>query len=198
MSLHRLASCPVSDHDIVVDSIDALREAVATAAPGTTVGVDGHIDINADGLGDVLVTAAGVTLTCASDNAGLSGTPTQAVIWVQADDVTVEHLAVSASVESGIVFGSIEPASGITADNGTATPNAVSCTRTCIRFDGTDNAEISHNDVTAPGKLFGIAAREATNTAIIANAVSDCGVFCVALLGSTDVRLALNEISRHD
>lgn len=192
--------CPVDlgDIDIVVDSITALRAAVTGSPAGTVIGIDGLLDINADGLGDVVVSAAGVTLTCASDGAGLTGTPTAAMLWVQADNVTVKYLAVSASTESGIVFGSNDPSSGISADNGTVSHNTVACVRTCIRFDSTDGAEISHNDLTAPGKNFGIAARQATNVAIVSNVVSDCGFICISALGSSDVKLAHNDISVTD
>lgn len=171
-------TCTATDHDIVVETITDLRIVVASAVPGSVVGVRGQLDINSDGNGDVIVSAEGITVTCASDDAGLVGVPTSAVLWVQADNVTVEQLNIEAYAERGLMFGDRLGTGLFTADNGVARGNRVACERTCISFVAVNGGLADSNDVTAGGKTFGIAASGGSNVTITRNNVSDC-LLCI-------------------
>lgn len=192
-----VGGCPVSEHDIVVDNIADLRVAAGSAAPGSVIGIDGMLDINSDFLDDVIVTVEGVTVTCASDDAGLSGFAATAVLWVQADNVTVKHLAIEALVERGVVFGDHYDTGTISADGGEALANSVNCARTCIGFMGVDGGLARNNDVTAGFKFFGIVASGGRNVTVEENSVSDC-IMCVRMAQHTDGLVAQNTVERCD
>ncbi len=177
-------TCPVTSHEIVVDNIVDLRLAAATAAPGSVIGIDGMIDINSDGGEDVMVSVPGVTITCASDDAGLTGFSDPgagaAVLWIQADDVTVRYLNVDASFGRGILFGDRFFSGAISANNGLAEYNRLSCTITCLFFWDVDGGIGRHN-VVAPAALanFGFVALFGQNVTFSDNLASNCAGGCV-------------------
>lgn len=176
-------TCPVTSHDIVVDNIADLRLAAATAAPGSVIGIDGMIDINSDGGEDVMVSVPGVTITCASDDAGLTGFSDPgagaAVLWIQADDVTVRYLNVDASFGRGIFFGDRFFSGAISANNGLAEYNRLSCTITCLFFWDVDGGIGRHNVVAPLLANFGLVALFGQNVTFSDNMVSNCAGGCV-------------------
>jgi hypothetical protein len=175
-------TCPVTSHDIVVDNIADLRLAAATAAPGSVIGIEGMIDINADGGQDVVVSVPGVTVTCASDDAGLAGfsdpDASAAVLWIQADDVTVRHLNVDASIGRGILFGDRFFGGLISANNGLAEYNRLSCTITCLFFWDVNGGVGRHNVVAPALANFGLVALFGQNVTFSDNMVSNCAFGC--------------------
>ncbi|MDH3840279.1 MAG: right-handed parallel beta-helix repeat-containing protein [Chromatiales bacterium] len=177
------STCPVTSHDIVVDNIADLRLAAATAAPGSVIGIDGMIDINSDGGQDVMVSVPGVTVTCASDDAGLTGFSDPgagaAVLWIQADDVTVRYLNVDASFGRGILFGDRFFSGAISANNGLAEYNRLSCTITCLFFWDVNGGIGRHNVVGPALANFGLVALFGQNVTFSDNMVSNCAGGCV-------------------
>jgi hypothetical protein len=184
------AGCSASDHDMIVASIESLRTAVATAAPGSVIGIDGPLDINSDGEADILVSAPGITITCASNDAGLFGEAVVAVLQVLANDVTIEHLNVEAEIERGIQFTDV--------DNGEAINNKISCERTCINVLGTTNTLADGNDITQGFKLYGIAGSNNRGLEVRNNSIAGCW-FCVALIvGDIDSLIEANTVEACD
>lgn len=164
--------CSVTGHDVVVSTIEDLRVAVAGSAPGTVIGINGVLDINGDGGGDVVVTADGITLTCASDGAGLVGHPAVAVLNVPSSQVRIERLTITALPETGGADRSRSV--WVEGDGGVLSHNQVECTRTCILFIGASGGTVDHNDLTSGSKAYAIGVANGRDIVVTNNTVVDC------------------------
>ena len=183
-------TCSATPPDVVVSTLAELRDAVSLSAPGSVVGVAGSLDINSDGLDDVVVTAPGITITCATDGAELYGASNSAVLDVRAPDVRIEGLRIFAP------FGDARRgASGVVvrADGGVVAGNDLYCDRTCIFFLGVDGGLAEDNHVSFP--WFGVGAQGVANVVVRDNEIETCLIGCVVLLGTESVEATGNALS---
>lgn len=138
------AQCPASP-DFVVSTEAALRDAVATAPPGSTIAIDGMIALS---TGPIVITRSDLRLTCAAPGAGLEilpGSPTGRLIRIHAPRVAVSglrlagHLAVASAVH-------VESRGGVLAVDVSITDNDMLCsTSPCVFLIGTPRAVIARN-----------------------------------------------------
>jgi nitrous oxidase accessory protein NosD len=176
------ATCPMNPYDILVDNTADLRVAVADPAnAGATIAIQGLLNVNDDGLANVEVFAPGITLTCASDGAGLTGAPSGALLEVLADDVTVEWLNFSSAfTPAGNNFGI-----RAWANNDVVRHNMLQCRpfdeptfAVCVLFIQGSGGLAEHNTVT--GSNIGIVAFLGDTATIRNNSVSECAT-CVLI-----------------
>lgn len=95
-------ACPTAFDHVATDQASLLA-AVAAAAPGDVIGIDGFFPLTQP----VEVTAAGVTVTCVSPGSGLANDPSANLGFLLAtavDDVTIEGLRLDATNGSWPVY----------------------------------------------------------------------------------------------
>jgi nitrous oxidase accessory protein NosD len=189
------AACPMATSDVIVSDIAALRAAVADPAnAGKTIAIQGQLDINADFGSDVIMPVDGITLTCASDDAGLTGVPGTSLLTILGSDVTVEHLRLVSGIKGdGRNFGIAS-----LGDNNLIRHNDIEC-RPFFEDDfsvgilieeGLTN-EARHNTVT--GGNIGVVAFLSDSVTIADNTVSDC-LTCILAQASTSPDMLRNVV----
>jgi len=188
-------TCPMNAYDVLVDNITALRDAVSDPAnAAATIAIEGQLSVSSDGQGDVLIEQPGITLTCASDGAGLSGVPNTALLTVLADDVTVEHLTFTSGFKpSGSNFGI-----AVLGNRGVVRQNMLQCRlfdeptfAVCVLFQGGSGGLAEHNRVI--GGNIGIVAFQGDTATLRNNTVSDC-LTCVLIQAHAGGTAELNEV----
>jgi hypothetical protein len=145
-------ACPASP-DVVVTTEGQLVDALATAAAGAVIGLDGVIPITAD----VIVSTPNITLTCATPGSGLVAQAEAGVIEVvtaAANGVSVDRLLLDASNASDPFF-----ADGVA--DVRFTNNSVLCGPTvnvgsCGFLNATPNAVVRGNQFRSTGSFTGL------------------------------------------
>jgi hypothetical protein len=146
------AACPTTP-TVVVTTESQLNEALASAGPGSVIGIDGLIGLTAD----VIVTTPNITLTCASPGSGLFAQADAGVIvllTVAANGVTVDRLALDGG-NADDVFAA-DAAADVRFSN-----NSVLCSPafnggSCGLFNATPGALVSGNRFQSTGSFSGL------------------------------------------
>lgn len=150
------AACPATPTVTVSDEAD-LRNAIAAAAPGAVIAIQGMIGLNQD---DSIFTA-GLTITCATPGSGLfavAGAGVQDLIAVGARHVTVDHLVLDASQAGDSPVGAFNDGTTFFAESVRITNNTGTCAPggECVFVSGGLGAVITDNAFQAPGSFSGI------------------------------------------
>jgi hypothetical protein len=172
------AACPMNPYDILVDTIEDLRNAVADPGnAGATIAIQGLLNVNDDGFANVQILVPGITLTCASDDAGLTGAPVNgALLEVLADAVTVEWLNFSSDfTPAGLNWG----IHSVLVNDVIIRHNMLQCRpwdetlvlTVCILLRGGSGGLAEHNTVT--GGNIGVVAFLGDNASLRNNSVSE-------------------------
>ena len=150
------AACPATPTVVVSDEA-GLRTAIATAAPGAVIAIQGMIGLTQDDT----IRAAGVTVTCATPGSGLfavAGGGAQDMLTVDARKVTVDHLVLDASQAADGPYLSENDGVTAFAESTTFTNNTVICppNGVCAFIAGGIGAVVSDNRFQALGSFTGI------------------------------------------
>ena len=150
------AACPATPTVTVSDEA-GLSTAIATAAPGAVIAIQGMIGITQDDT----IRTAGVTITCATPGSGLiavAGGGAQDMLTVDARKVTVDHLVLDASQAADGPYLSENDGVTAFAESTTFTNNTVTCppNGVCAFIAGGIGAVVSDNQFQALGPFTGI------------------------------------------
>ena len=150
------AGCPATPTVTVSDEA-GLRNAIATAAPGAVIAIQGMIGLTQD---DSIFTA-GLTITCATPGSGLfavAGAGVQDLLAVGARNVTIDHLALDASQAGDSPVGAFNDGTTFFAESVRITNNTGTCAPggECVFVSGGLGAVITDNAFQAPGSFSGI------------------------------------------
>jgi len=150
------AACPATPTVTVSDEA-GLRNAIATAAPGAVIAIQGMIGLTQDDT----VRTAGITITCATPGSGLfaaAGGGAQDMLTVDARKVTVDHLVLDAGQAGDGPY--LTENDGITAfaESTTFTNNTVTCPANgvCAFVAGGIGDVVNNNSFNAQGPFTGI------------------------------------------
>src|SRR2546429_5674279 len=149
------AACPTTATVTVSDEA-ALRSAIATAAPGAVIAIQGMIGLTQDDT----IRTAGVTVTCATPGSGLVGVAgggAQDMLTVDARKVTIDHLVLDASQAADGPYLSENDGVTAFAESTTFTNNTVTCppNGVCAFVAGGIGAIVSDNRFQALGPFTG-------------------------------------------
>src|SRR5947207_5089825 len=150
------AACPPTATVTVSDEA-GLRSAIATAAPGAVIAIQGMIGLTQDDT----IRTAGVTVTCATPGSGLfavAGGGAQDMLTVDARKVTIDHLVLDASQAADGPYLSENDGVTAFAESTTFTNNTVTCppNGVCAFVAGGIGAIVSDNRFQALGPFTGI------------------------------------------
>ena len=150
------AACP-SAPTVTVSDETGLRNAIATAAPGAVIAIQGVIGLTQDDT----VRTAGITITCATPGSGLfavAGGAAQDMLTVDVRKVTVDHLVLDASQAADGPYLSENDGVTAFAESTTFTNNTVTCppNGVCVFIAGGIGPVVSDNRFQALGSFTGI------------------------------------------
>jgi Right handed beta helix region len=150
------AACPATPTVTVSDEA-GLRTAIASAAPGAVIAIQGMIGLTQDDT----IRTAGITITCATPGSGLfavAGGGATDMITVDARKVTVDHLVLDASQAADGPYLSENDGVTAFAESTTFTNNTVTCPPdgVCAFVAGGIGAVVSDNRFQALGPFTGI------------------------------------------
>lgn len=127
--------------DVVVDNEDALHDEVENAAPGSTIAIQGTIQLDEQ----VFVNTEDVTLTCASPGAGLKVGAAYLLLTSVSPNTVVRNLELNAAGKSRTVEASGD------ADGFVVRDNEITCAReSCVFTAGVDEVVVENNTAVSP------------------------------------------------
>ena len=150
------ASCPATP-TVIVSEEAGLRNAIATAAPGAVIAIQGMIGLTQDDT----VRTAGITITCATPGSGLfavAGGAAQDMLTVDVPKVTVDHIVLDASQAADGPYLSENDGVTAFAESTTFTNNIATCppNGVCAFVAGGIGEVVSDNQFQALGPFTGI------------------------------------------
>ncbi len=146
--------CPMSATVVVTDEVGLLA-ALAGAAAGDVIAIDGLVTLTAD----VFVTVPGITLTCDTPGSGLEAMAAGPVVYLlqlNADDIVVDRLFLDATNAAGGALQVFRPGGG-GLDGVELIDSDVTCgASVCAFFIGVTNAVIARNDIQGTPSTSGV------------------------------------------
>lgn len=195
------------DADFVVTTGAELSSALAAAGAGSTVAIDGVIEVP----GSVVILGDDIRLTCATPGSGLIsaiGSSSGALLQVSADGVRVDNLFLSSVPSDGVggalhtvfAFQSLSPV-----ERFRLSLNQIRCgsNGTCAFLVGAPGAVVSGNSVQSLGTASGIHVQgngpiQTDNTIVERNDIVAPTVSGSPLFGAVRVRDGRNLFVRHN
>ena len=150
------AACPATPTVTVSDEA-GLRTAIATAAPGAVIAIQGMIGLTQDDT----IRTAGVTVTCATPGSGLfavAGSGVQDLLIAAAKRDVVDRLVLDASQAGDSPLAGFNDGTTFFAESIRFTNNSGTCAPggECVFISGGLGAVVTDNHFEAPGSFSGI------------------------------------------
>jgi len=150
------AACPATPTVTVSDEA-GLRTAIATAAPGAVIAIQGMIGLTQDDT----IRTAGVTVTCATPGSGLfavAGSGVQDLLIAAAKRDVVDRLVLDASQAGDSPLAGFNDGTTFFAESIRFTNNTGTCAPggECVFIAGGLGAVVTDNHFEAPGSFSGI------------------------------------------
>jgi len=150
------AACPATPTVTVSDEA-GLRTAIATAAPGAVIAIQGMIGLTQDDT----IRTAGVTVTCATPGSGLfavAGSGVQDLLIAAAKGDVVDRLVLDASQAGDSPLAGFNDGTTFFAESIRFTNNTGTCAPggECVFIAGGLGAVVTDNHFEAPGSFSGI------------------------------------------
>ena len=149
-------ACPATP-TVTVNDEAGLRNAIATAAPGAVIAIQGMIGITQDDT----IRTAGVTITCATPGSGLfavAGSGVQDLLIAAAKGDVVDRLVLDGSQAGDSPLAGFNDGTTFFAESIRFTNNTGTCVPggECVFISGGLGAVVTDNHFEAPGSFSGI------------------------------------------